>query len=94
MLRTHHCGELRTEHVGHDVTLAGWVHRRRDMGGLIFIDLRDREGIVQVVCDTEHQEAHIVAEEARIEYVIQVKGAVRAREPEQEDAPPAWRNYG
>jgi aspartyl-tRNA synthetase len=83
MLRTHHCGELRTEHVGHDVALAGWVHRRRDMGGLIFIDLRDREGIVQVVCDTEHQEAHLVAEEARIEYVIQVKGAVRARQPEQ-----------
>jgi aspartyl-tRNA synthetase len=53
------------------------------MGGLIFLDLRDREGIVQVVCDTEHPEAHTVAEEARIEYVIQVKGAVRAREPDQ-----------
>ncbi len=83
MLRTHRCGELRTEHVGQQVTLAGWVHRRRDMGGLIFIDLRDRAGIVQVVCDTEHEEAHAVAQEVRNEYVVQVKGHVRAREPDQ-----------
>jgi aspartyl-tRNA synthetase len=83
MLRTHQCGELRTEHVGQQVTLAGWVHRRRDMGGLIFIDLRDREGIVQAVCDTEHEEAHAAAQEVRNEYVVQVKGHVRAREPDQ-----------
>ncbi len=83
MLRTHQCGELRTEHVGQRVTLAGWVHRRRDMGGLIFIDLRDRAGIVQVVCDTDHEAAHAAAQEVRNEYVVQVKGRVRAREPDQ-----------
>jgi aspartyl-tRNA synthetase len=83
MLRTHQCGELRTEHVGQQVMLAGWVHRRRDMGGLIFIDLRDRAGIVQVVCDTDHEAAHAVAQEARNEYVVQVKGHVRAREADQ-----------
>ena len=83
MLKTHQCGELRTKHVGQSVTLAGWVHRRRDMGGLIFIDLRDRDGLVQVVCDTEHPDAHAVAEQARIEFVIQIKGNVQAREPEQ-----------
>jgi aspartyl-tRNA synthetase len=84
MLKTTSCGELRAEHVGQAVTLAGWVHRRRDMGGLIFIDLRDREGIVQVVCDSEQQpEAHAVAGEARIEYVLRVSGTVRARLPDQ-----------
>jgi aspartyl-tRNA synthetase len=84
MLKTHLCGELRPEHVGQSVTLAGWVHRRRDMGGLIFIDLRDREGIVQVVCDSNGQpQAHAAAAETRAEYVLQVHGTVRARLPEQ-----------
>jgi aspartyl-tRNA synthetase len=83
MLRTHQCGELRTEHEGQQVTLAGWVHRRRDMGGLIFIDLRDRAGIVQIVCDTDHEAAHAAAQEVRNEYVVQIKGRVRAREPDQ-----------
>ncbi|HEY64335.1 MAG TPA: aspartate--tRNA ligase [Caldilineae bacterium] len=80
MLKTHKCGELRTHHVGQQVTLAGWVHRRRDHGGLIFIDLRDRWGIVQVVCDAAiSEEAHRVADRVRSEYVIQVVGDVRAR---------------
>ncbi len=80
MLKTHACGELRLDHVGQQVTLAGWVHRRRDHGALIFIDLRDREGIVQVVVDAETApEAHRVAEKARVEYVLQVRGTVRAR---------------
>lgn len=74
------CGELREKHIGREVTLAGWAHRRRDMGGLIFIDLRDREGLVQVVFNPEvSPEAHATASQARVEYVLQVKGQVRAR---------------
>ncbi len=80
MLKTHACGELRLDHVGQEVTLAGWVHRRRDHGALIFIDLRDREGIVQIVVDANTAgEAHRIADQARSEYVLQVKGEVRAR---------------
>lgn len=80
MLKTHACGELRLQHAGEEVTLAGWVHRRRDHGALIFIDLRDREGIVQVVVDANTApEAHRVAERVRVEYVLQVKGVVRPR---------------
>lgn len=83
MFRSHTCGELRLEHVGQEVTLAGWVHRRRDHGPLIFIDLRDRYGITQVVFDASDQpEAHAVASEARSEYVLQIRGLVRARPPE------------
>jgi aspartyl-tRNA synthetase len=80
MLKTHNCGELRVEHAGQPVTLAGWVNRRRDQGGLIFIDLRDRWGITQVVIDQEKMpDAHRVANEARNEYVLQVVGNVRVR---------------
>ncbi len=80
MLKTINCGELRREHVGQTVTLAGWVHRRRDHGALIFIDLRDRSGIVQVTCDKEaNAEAHAVLNGVRAEYVIQVTGIVKAR---------------
>jgi aspartyl-tRNA synthetase len=80
MLKTHNCGELRLEHVGSRVTLAGWVHRRRDHGGLIFIDVRDRDGITQAVCDVDaNPNAHHVVSEARIEYVLQLQGVVRAR---------------
>ncbi|NTV65040.1 MAG: aspartate--tRNA ligase [Oscillochloris sp.] len=82
MYRSHTCGELRPEHVGQEVTLAGWVHRRRDHGPLIFVDLRDRYGITQVVFDTLTPEVHAVAEEARSEYVLQVRGLVRSRPPE------------
>jgi aspartyl-tRNA synthetase len=80
MLKTHNCGELRSTHIGQEVTLAGWVNRRRDHGGLIFIDLRDRSGIAQVVTNPDNApEAHETADQARNEYVLQVKGLVRAR---------------
>jgi len=80
MLKTHSCGELRAMHVGQEITLAGWVNRRRDHGGLVFLDLRDRSGIVQVVANPDTApEAHAVAQRARGEYVLQVKGLVQAR---------------
>ena len=78
--RTHTCGELRAAHVGERVTLAGWVHRRRDHGHLAFFDLRDRHGITQVVTNAEEaRDAHASAEPARSEWVVQVEGIVRAR---------------
>jgi aspartyl-tRNA synthetase len=78
--RTHRCGELRAEQDGQDVVLMGWVNRRRDHGNLIFLDLRDRTGITQVVLDKEiSDEAHAKAEAARSEYVVAVKGKVRRR---------------
>jgi aspartyl-tRNA synthetase len=83
MLKTHTCGELRVQHVGQTVRLAGWVNRRRDYGRLLFIDLRDRWGITQVVVDaSQSPEAHAMAEEVRSEYVLQIEGIVRARAPE------------
>lgn len=79
-LRTHCCGELRKEHVGQEVTIAGWINRRRDHGGLIFIDLRDREGIVQAVFNPEASAVnHSIANELRNEYVVQVRGRVSLR---------------
>ena len=83
MYRSHTCGELRAEHIGQEVLLAGWVHRRRDHGPLIFIDLRDRYGITQVVFDSaDSPVAHVVASDARVEYVLQVRGRVVQR-PEE-----------
>jgi aspartyl-tRNA synthetase len=80
MMKSITCGALRESHVGQTVTLAGWVHRRRDQGGLIFIDLRDRWGLVQIVADEqESPEAHAVLHGARSEFVLQVTGTVRRR---------------
>jgi aspartyl-tRNA synthetase len=81
--RTQLGGTLRREHIGQEVTLFGWVHARRDHGGVLFIDLRDRSGLVQVVCNpADHPAAHERAGEVRLEYVIAVRGTVRARPPE------------
>ncbi|MYE06820.1 MAG: aspartate--tRNA ligase [Chloroflexi bacterium] len=80
MLKTHGCGTLRASHTGESVRLAGWVHRRRDHGQLIFIDLRDRDGIVQVVVrPDDHPEAYAIANEVRGEYVLRVAGEVVGR---------------
>ena len=80
MLKTLNCGELRPEHNGQQVSLAGWVNRWRDQGGVIFIDLRDRSGICQVVAELENAPAaHACASQARNEYVLQVSGLVRIR---------------
>jgi aspartyl-tRNA synthetase len=80
LLKSHSCGALRKEHVGSKVTLAGWVDRRRDLGGLIFVDLRDREGIAQVVFNPDvSRSSHDTASEIRSEYVVQVSGEVAFR---------------
>ncbi len=80
MLKTHTCGELRAENAGQTVTLAGWVNRRRDMGGVIFVDLRDRNGLTQVVFNASQvEEGFATAEQIRNEYVIQINGEVSLR---------------
>ncbi len=79
MNRTHYCGDLRAEHVGRDVALVGWVHRRRDHGGLAFIDLRDRTGLVQIVVTPDTQGGTAVAHDVRSEFVLEVAGRVAAR---------------
>ncbi len=79
--RTHYCGELRAADAGCDTIVMGWVHRRRDLGNLLFLDIRDRSGIVQVVFNTERQpEAHAKAEQARSEFVVAVEGKVTKRD--------------
>ena len=78
-MRSHYCGQLDTSLIDRDVALCGWVHRRRDHGGVIFIDLRDREGLVQIVCDPDHPAAFETASAVRNEYVLRVTGRVRHR---------------
>lgn len=79
MMRTHYCGHLNRQHIGQTVTLCGWAHRRRDHGGVIFIDLRDREGLAQVVVNPDAKAAFAVAESVRSEYVLKVVCVVSAR---------------
>lgn len=78
-MRSHKCGELNLTHLGEEVTLCGWAHRRRDHGGVIFVDLRDRSGLVQVVFDPDFKDAFAAAETVRSEYVLRVTGRVRNR---------------
>ncbi|HUJ73077.1 MAG TPA: aspartate--tRNA ligase [Verrucomicrobiae bacterium] len=86
MKRTHHCGELRTVQVGQTVTLTGWVHARRDLGGIVFIELRDRWGNTQTVFDPQHnKQSWELAQSLRSEFVIAVEGTVRKRPPGTEN---------
>ena len=78
-MRTEYCGNITREHLGQDVSICGWVHRRRDHGGVIFLDLRDLEGICQAVIDPSNENAFSLADKCRSEYVIQIKGNVRER---------------
>ncbi len=78
-MRSHYCGELNATNVSQEVTLCGWVHRRRDHGGVIFLDVRDREGITQVVFDPDRAESFALADSVRNEYVVKLTGKVRAR---------------
>ncbi|HWR76705.1 MAG TPA: aspartate--tRNA ligase, partial [Thiobacillus sp.] len=78
-MRTHYCGAVTAADIGNTVTLCGWAHRRRDHGGVIFIDLRDREGMMQVVIDPDTPEAFKLAEDVRSEFVLKIEGLVRSR---------------
>ncbi len=78
-MRTNYCGAINTQYLDQTITLYGWVHRRRDHGGVIFIDLRDREGLVQVVCDPDNVETFQLAEKVRNEFVLKITGKVRHR---------------
>jgi aspartyl-tRNA synthetase len=78
-MRSHYCGQVSEKLVGQEVTVAGWVHRRRDHGGVIFVDLRDREGLLQVVFDPDNRNQFSEAEKLRNEFVVQVRGLVRER---------------
>lgn len=81
-MRSHECGAIRSEHIGTEVVLCGWVHRRRDHGGVIFLDLRDYRGLVQVVFDPDTVEAFAIADRVRREFVVRVDGRVRPRDAE------------
>ena len=78
-MRTHYCGELNSDHIDQKIELCGWVHRRRDHGGVIFLDLRDREGLAQIVFNPDHPESFAIADSVRNEFVIKIVGKVRNR---------------
>ena len=85
-MRSHYCGQVNESLLDKEIQLAGWVHRRRDHGGVLFIDLRDREGLVQVVFDPDRAELFKTAESLRSEYVVSVTGRVRKRPAGTENA--------
>ena len=78
-MRTHYCGELNSSHIDQEIELCGWVHRRRDHGGVIFLDLRDRTGLAQIVFDPDRAEPFSIADLIRNEFVIKITGKVRNR---------------
>ena len=78
-MRTHYCGELNSNFLAEEVELTGWVHKRRDHGGVIFLDIRDRTGIAQVVYDPDTEDSFAVADTVRNEFVLRARGRVRAR---------------
>src|SRR2546430_12630160 len=80
-MRSHYCGQVSETLLGRDITVAGWVHRRRDHGGVIFVDLRDREGLLQIIFDPEAASVFTEAERLRNEFVVRVTGRVRERPP-------------
>ncbi len=85
-MRTHYCGQVTEALTGQTVSVCGWVHRRRDHGGVIFIDLRDREGLLQIVFDPDTAEVFAQAERLRSEYVVRISGRVRPRPAGTENA--------
>ena len=89
MMRTHYCGSLTESQIDQTVTLCGWVHRRRDHGGVIFLDMRDRDGLVQVVIDPDTPEAFALADKSRSEFVLKITGRVRRRYAGTENAKPS-----
>ncbi|RPA61625.1 aspartate--tRNA ligase [Shewanella frigidimarina] len=82
-MRSHYCGDINQSHLGQEVTLVGWVNRSRDLGGVVFLDLRDREGLVQVVYDPDLKDVFEMASTLRSEFCVQIKGVVRARPQSQ-----------
>ena len=78
-MRTHYCGELDQENIGQEISVCGWVNRRRDHGGVIFVDLRDKKGVLQIVVDPDDEALFNTAESVRNEFVLKITGLVRAR---------------
>ena len=78
-MRSHYCGEITSKDLEHEVTICGWIHKRRDHGGVIFLDVRDIKGICQAVINPNNAESFAIAESLRNEYVVQISGIVRAR---------------
>ena len=78
-MRTNYCGEISADHIGSSITICGWLHRRRDHGGVIFLDIRDKTGIVQAVFNPDHEEAFKIADGCRSEFVLSITGKVHAR---------------
>ena len=90
-MRSEYCGLISRKHLQQTITVFGWVHRRRDHGGVIFIDLRDREGLLQVVCDPDNQAAFKTAESLRNEFVLRITGKVASASRGHRESQPRQR---